>query len=97
MVVPGQALIVGGTTPGTQEAILGTIPIWGWVGLACSVVLVSALIGFMLARFGFAKLYPPKMTIPCIDLEPIKYGANPICVITASSWSQRAAASVRSP
>ena len=32
----------------------------------------------MLARFGNAKLIPPKMTLPCIDLEPIRYGANPV-------------------
>jgi hypothetical protein len=76
MVVPGQAEIVGGV--GTQAAVMGSVPLWAWVALGCMVVLVSFLIGFMIARFGFAKLFPPKMTIPCIDLEPVRYGANPV-------------------
>lgn len=79
MVVPAQALMVGNTTiAGSQQAVMATIPIWAWVALGMGVVLVSALVGFMIARFGFAKLYPPKMTIPVLDLEPIRYGANPL-------------------
>src|SRR4051812_17673414 len=78
MSVASQALIVGAATPGTQEAVFNTIPLWGWVALGCCIVLFSALLGYMLARFGNAKLIPPKMTIPCLDLEPIRYGANPV-------------------
>lgn len=79
MAIPSQAGIIGGTPlPGTTEAIMGTVPLWAWVALGCTVFVMGLLIGFMIARFGFAKLFPPKMTIPTIDLEPIKYGANPV-------------------